>query len=155
MPFGSPFSIKFQDLLNLLNCNKYNAKTYLLPLSAPPFRINFPSLFDDLSGTNPGRHFFVTYNYFVRIWYPRLNCWGSCIRFVSPRWFRLNLNGHCVGLCWMFCGISEMMIILLTDYESLWGTLFGIDVWKWIVSLQKKKTKSTRSDKIKQKNGKL
>ena len=27
MPFGAPFSINFRDLLNLLNCNKYNAIT--------------------------------------------------------------------------------------------------------------------------------
>ena len=42
MLFGAPFSIRFLDLLNLLNCNNYNAKTYLLPVMAPPFRINFP-----------------------------------------------------------------------------------------------------------------
>ena len=39
MPCGLPFSTKFRDRLNLLNCNKYNAKTILLRLNASHFGI--------------------------------------------------------------------------------------------------------------------
>ena len=34
MPFRLPFSINFRDRLNLLNCNKYNAKTICLQRQA-------------------------------------------------------------------------------------------------------------------------
>ena len=45
MLFGTPYSIKFRDLLNLLNCNKYNEKTSVSLIKAPSFRIHFPHNF--------------------------------------------------------------------------------------------------------------
>ena len=42
MFFRVQFPVKLRDLLNLLSCKKYNAKTSFLHIRAPPFRINFP-----------------------------------------------------------------------------------------------------------------
>ena len=72
--------MRFSNLLNLSNWNKVNAKTYLLPLRAPPFRIIFPSYFHVFPGTVPGRHLFIIYVDLMRkqlIWGPLQNPVGT------------------------------------------------------------------------------
>ena len=58
--FGPPFSISVRDQLNLLNCNKYNAKTSLLPFRAFLFGIkNQLKVF--FHPPFLGRHFLLSY----------------------------------------------------------------------------------------------
>ena len=80
--FGAPLSSKFRDLLNLLNCNKYNTKTYFLQFR--DFHLGFKHQSINHVFSNPllGPHF----SHFLLICSQTSQLWDSFKIQWAPKW---------------------------------------------------------------------
>ena len=89
MTFGITFSINFPDRLNLVICNKSDAKTSFLPFQASQFSIKNRSknhvFFKPFLGP-PFSHFFLIFFKSCRFWDPLRNPTGAKMAPKSTKW---------------------------------------------------------------------
>ena len=85
MTFGIPFSINCPDRLNLVICNKYNAKTSFLQFQASQKSINKSCLFKAVSWTS----FFSFLGDFFQKW----SILGPASKSVRVKWYQNRPSG--------------------------------------------------------------